>query len=104
MKVYKRHRKSPGALSGDRSRDPSPSRMDSLVESQIAMLEIVNLQVATSNIPLDTPNPPVDLPVDFSNLTAGSPKLIPLDTLSLPVNPPKDLPEDISTPPDKSSG
>ena len=104
MKVYKRHRKSPGALSGDRSRDPSPSRMDSLVESEIAKPETVNLQVETSNIPVDTPNPPVDLPVDFANLLVRSPKLIPLYISNLPANPSKDLPEDISTPPDKSSG
>ena len=70
MKVYKRHRKSSGALSGDGSMDPSLFRMDSLVESQIAMLETVNLQVVTSIIPVDTPNPQVDLPVDFTCLPA----------------------------------
>jgi hypothetical protein len=118
VKVYKRQRGLPVNPPGKGFVNPSPPRMDSPVESQVAMRDISNLPVETSNdpvdasnlpvetskIPVDTPNPPVDLPVEFLSSPVDSPKPIPVATPNHPVNLSIDLPEDTSTSPDKSSG
>ena len=83
IKVYKRKSDLSINSSGTEPADPSPSQMDSLVQSPEAML--------------------VD-PVENPNLLVASPDKIVVDTSNLPVNLPMDLPEDTFTLPDESSG